>query len=33
MFAYLTHGLFVPKKYHVILAIIATQKYPKTSAE
>lgn len=31
--AYLSHGLSVPRKYHVILAIITTQKHPKTSAE
>lgn len=31
--AYLSHGLSVPRKYHVILAIIPTQKYPKSSAE
>lgn len=33
VFASLSHGLLVPRKYHVILAIIPTQKYPKTSAE
>lgn len=28
VFAYLSHDLLVPRKYHVILAIIPTQKYP-----
>jgi len=33
VFACVSHGLLVPRKYHVILAIIPTQKYPKTSTE
>lgn len=33
VFAYLSHGLLVPRKHHVILAIIPTLKYPKTSVE